>query len=84
MQDIADKIDQDGMYHTSTKDAIEWGGYRGFGTFRKNVGGYYDVSYSRDMGRSLQEIAALGYTLHAERCADYSLRMARLRDETRI
>ena len=77
VQDIADKIDQDGMYHTSTKDAIEWGGYRGFGTFRKNVGGYYDVSYARDMGRSLQEIAALGDTAPAGRCADYSLHMAR-------
>ena len=29
LQDIADKIDQNGMYHTSTKGAIEWGGYRG-------------------------------------------------------
>ena len=77
VQDIADKIDQEGMYHTSTKDAIEWGGYRGFGTFRKNVGGYYDVSYARDMGRSLQELTAVGDMAAAERCADYSLRMAR-------
>jgi len=78
MQDIAAKIDQDGMYHTSTKDAISWGGYRGFGTFRKDVGGYYGVSYTRDMGRSLQELTSLGYTNLAERCADYCLRMARL------
>jgi hypothetical protein len=77
LQDISNKIDQDGMYHTSTKDAVSWGGYRGFGTFRKDVGGYYGVSYTRDMGRSLQEITALGYTDLAERNADYSLRMAR-------
>lgn len=77
LQDIADKIDQDGMYHTSTKGAISWGGYRGFGTFRKDVGGYYGVSYTRDMGRSLQELAQLGYSDDSERCADYSLRMAR-------
>lgn len=77
VQDIANKIDQDGMYHTSTKDAVSWGGYRGFGTFRNDVGGYYGVSYTRDMGRSLQEITALGYTNTAARSADYSLRMAR-------
>ncbi len=77
LQDIADKIDQNGMYHTSTKGAIEWGGYRGFGTYRNDVGGYFDVSYTRDMGRSLQELAGLGYTAAAERCADYSLQMAR-------
>jgi len=77
VQDIEAKIDKDGMYHTSTKDAISWGGYRGFGTFRKSVGGYYGVSYTRDMGRSLQEITALGYMNAAARCADYCLRMAR-------
>ncbi|MGB7266414.1 MAG: hypothetical protein WBC92_12935, partial [Terracidiphilus sp.] len=77
-QDIAAKIDQNGMYHTSTKDAISWGGYRGFGTFRNDVGSYYGVSYTRDMGRSLQELTSLGYTNLAQRSADYCLRMARL------
>ena len=76
-QDIADKIDSDGMYHTSTKGALEWGGYKGIGTFRTNFGRYYDSSFSRDMGRSLQEIAALGFTNYARRCAEYSLQMAR-------
>jgi hypothetical protein len=78
VQDIAAKIDKDGMYHTSTENAASWGGYRGFGTFRKNVGGYYGVSYTRDMGRSLQELTLLGQTNLAERCAEYCLRMARL------
>lgn len=77
VQDIEAKIDKDGMYHTSTKDAISWGGYRGFGTFRNGVGGYYGVSYTRDMGRSLQEVTELGYMNAAARCADYCLRMAR-------
>lgn len=77
VQDILAKIDADGMYHTSTKDAISWGGYRGFGTFRKDVGGYYGVSYTRDMGRSVGEIATLGFTKDAERNADYDLKMAR-------
>ncbi len=78
VQDIAAKIDKSGMYHTSTKGAISWGGYNGFGTYRKDVGTYYGVSYTRDMGRSLQELVSLGYTNLAERCADYCLRMARL------
>jgi hypothetical protein len=77
VQDILAKIDGEGMYHTSTQDAISWGGYRGFGTFRRDVGSYYGVSYTRDMGRSLQEIADLGYTGAVMRCVDYSLRMAR-------
>ncbi|HTV42310.1 MAG TPA: hypothetical protein VMF08_17200 [Candidatus Sulfotelmatobacter sp.] len=78
VQDILAKIDETGMYHTSTKNAISWGGYRGFGTFRKNVGAYYGVAYTRDMGRSLQEITALGFTNDAERCADWCLKTARL------
>jgi hypothetical protein len=78
LQDISSKIDKDGMYHTSTKDATSWGGYRGFGTYRKDVGGYYGVSYARDMGRSLQELASLGGTNLSELCADFGLRKARL------
>jgi hypothetical protein len=77
VQDILAKIDETGMYHTSTKGAVSWGGYKGFGTFRTNVGAYYGVSYTRDMGRSLQEIAVLGYTNEAARCAAWSLQMAR-------
>jgi hypothetical protein len=82
VEDILAKIDDAGMYHTSTKDAISWGGYCGFGTFRRNVGAYYGVAYTRDMGRSLQEITALGFTNEAERCADWSLKMARLFETT--
>ncbi|MGH7950483.1 MAG: hypothetical protein ACREFE_00980 [Limisphaerales bacterium] len=77
VQDIADKIDSNGMYHTSTKGAISWNG-AGFGTFRTNVGTYYDASWCRDMGRSLQELTELGYTNKPARCADYCLRTARL------
>ncbi len=62
IQDILDKIDKEGVYHTSTKDALSWGGYKSIGTFRKNLGRYYGDIFSRDMGRSLQEITMLGYT----------------------
>lgn len=77
VQDISDKVDSDGMYHTSTKGATSWNG-NGFGTFETNVGMYYATSWSRDMGRSLQELTELGYTNDALRCADYCLRMAKL------
>lgn len=81
VQDMADKIDKDGMYNTSTKGALSWGGYEGFGTFRKNCGTYHGSSWCRDMGRSLQELTELGYTNDAARCADYCLRTARLWEE---
>ncbi len=73
VQDIRNKIDNAGMYHTSTSNALSWGGYKGFGTFRENFGRYFDVAYSRDMGRSLQEITMLGYTNEARRSADWAL-----------
>lgn len=78
VQDMSDKVDRTGMYHTSTPGAPSWGGYNGFGTFRKNCGTYYGTSWCRDMGRSLQELTELGYTNAAARCADYCLRMAKL------
>lgn len=78
VQDMRDKIDADGMYHTSTKGAPNWSHYSGFGTYTNDVGCYYDDSWSRDMGRSLQELTALNYTNAALRCADYCLRCARL------
>lgn len=77
VEDILDKIDAERMYHTSTRGAVSWGGYKGFGTFVPNIGSYYGVSYTRDMGRSIQEVADLGYTDAVMRCVDYSLRMAR-------
>lgn len=77
LADIVAKIDAEGMYHTSTKGAVSWGGYKGIGTFRSGVGGYYGVSYTRDMGRSLGELAQLGDLSAAERCADHDLRIAR-------
>lgn len=78
LQDMAGKIDEDGTYNTSTKGAPSWGGYLGFGTFRTNASTYYGESWSRDMGRSLQELAEFGYTYEVARSADYCLRTARL------
>lgn len=78
VQDMRNKITQDGMYHTSTRGAPNWSRYAGFGTYQTNIGLYYNDSWSRDMGRSLQELTELNYTNEALRCADYCIRMARL------
>jgi hypothetical protein len=78
VQDMRNKITGDGMYHTSTRGAPNWSRYSGFGTYQTNIGLYYNESWSRDMGRSLQELSALDYTNEALRCADYCIRCARL------
>jgi hypothetical protein len=75
VQDMINKIDDDGMYHTSTKGALWWND-GGLGSV--NTGKYYGQSWSRDLGRSLQELSELGYIEEALRCAGYCLRMARL------
>ncbi len=77
VQDMVDKIDEDGTYHTSTRGAVSWG-VGEFGTYRNDVGLYYKDAWSRDLGRSLQELTELGYVNQASHTADYSLRLARL------
>jgi hypothetical protein len=83
LQDMSDKVDAEGMYHTSTHGALAWAGDPRsaggeFGTFRKDVGVYYNASWSRDLGRSLQELTELGYFGQASKTAEYSLRDSRL------
>ncbi len=75
IQDMLNKIDEDGMYHTSTKGAVWW---RDDGMESTNRGKYYDQTWSRDMGRSLEELSELGYTNDALHGADYAMRMAHL------
>lgn len=48
-----------------------------FGTFRKDVGVYYNQAWSRDLGRSLQELTELGFLNKAQPVADFALRSAR-------
>ena len=66
VKDMLDKVDADGTYHTSTRNALAWAGDPRsaggeFGTFRKDVGVYYAQAWSRDLGRSLQELTELGF-----------------------
>jgi len=77
VQDMLDKVDADGTYHTSTRDALAWAGDPRsaggeFGTFRKDVGVYYNHAWSRDLGRSLQELTELGYYDKASHTADFA------------
>ncbi len=82
VQDMLDKIDPDGVFHTSTRNALSWAGDPRsaggeFGTYRKDVGVYYSQAWSRDLGRSLQELTELGYVDKASHTADFALRAAR-------
>ena len=82
VQDMLDKVDADGTYHTSTRCALAWAGDPRsaggeFGTYRKDVGVYYNQAWSRDLGRSLQELTELGYVGKAEHTADFAFRSAR-------
>lgn len=77
LHDIDRKVTQDGMYHTSTKDAPSWGGYEGFGTYKDGVQSYYSTCWTRDMGRSMGELAALGYWDKCKLTADYVLLLAK-------
>src|SRR6185437_1627194 len=66
VQDMLDKVDASGFYHTSPKGALAgsgapWSAGGEFGTWRNGVGGYYDASWSRDLGRTMQELADLGF-----------------------
>jgi hypothetical protein len=82
VQDMLDKIDSDGTYHTSTRDALAWAGDPRsaggeFGTFRKDVGIYYNQAWSRDLGRSLQELTELGFLGKTTPTGEFALRSAR-------
>jgi hypothetical protein len=82
VQDMLDKIDADGTYHTSTRDALSWAGDPRsaggeFGTFRNGGGVYFNQAWSRDLGRSLQELTELGFLDKASHTGDFALHSAR-------
>lgn len=81
VMDIIAKIDSDGFFHSSTKDAVLFAG-NGLGTYRKNVGEYYKESWSRDLGRCLQEASVLGYTKEVAKCTDFCFKEARLWEDS--
>ncbi len=54
------KVTDDGVPHTSSKGAADFGFYTGCGTFNYR-GSYSSDIWSRDIGRVLTELANLGY-----------------------
>lgn len=82
VHDVAAKVDAEGMYHTSTPDAADFGGYQGFGTFSLDGGVFSNQVWSRDLGRALQELTALGLLDPSERCVDFCLKQARVWSES--
>jgi len=81
LDDISKRVTADGMYHTSANGASSWGSYEGFGTYRDGAGSYYTQSWTRDMGRSLGELAAFGFLDQAKLCADYTMAKAKVWEE---
>jgi len=59
--DMDAKVDEDGVFHTSTKNAAQFGMYTGFGTWYLNHGSYHNDAWSRDAGRALMELCEFGY-----------------------
>lgn len=57
---MENKLTADGRPHTSSKASPNFGCYVGFGTYRENVGEYYDHMWTRDVGRALTELAFAG------------------------
>ncbi|MGN0201591.1 MAG: hypothetical protein ACI399_01635 [Candidatus Cryptobacteroides sp.] len=55
------RTDEDGMIHTSYKDAPSWR-YDGFGPYVMNANSYYDSFYSRDASRAIMTLAGFNYT----------------------
>lgn len=57
---LIERVDDDGMMHTSYKDAPSWR-YDGFGTWVPNANSYYSDFYSRDGGRAIMTLNSYGY-----------------------
>lgn len=83
--DMLDKVDSEGVYRTSSPGAA-WYGYGGFGGFtldksratRVHSEFYYDEAWTRDLGRCLNELIALGEIEKAKACADWCIKMSRV------
>ena len=78
IQDMLDKLEPNGFYNTSTLNAPSWGGYQGFGTYLSKYNSYHGQMWTRDMGRTLVELANLGYPQKAQKSVEYALLMSRV------
>ncbi|RLD09751.1 MAG: hypothetical protein DRI44_07780 [Chlamydiae bacterium] len=70
---MKNKVDEDGMMHTSSKNAPTFGSYVGCGTFRNGAGSYYSHIWTRDVGRSVIEAQFGGARDRAANAANKAL-----------
>lgn len=54
---LCEKVDEDGFFHTSSKDAPTYM-YNGFGFYKENAQNYYSLVYSRDSGRGIMSLCS--------------------------
>ena len=80
---LASRVDEDGFFHTSYKDAPSWR-YDGFGVWVENANSYYDAYYSRDGGRAIMSLIPYGYVKEAAASAGYANRCLMYFPENRI
>ena len=73
LEDILGKIDEDGFFHTSSKDAPGYD-YDGFGTYLQPHAPYYTHLYSRDSGRAILTLCAMGLGERTERTMELFFR----------
>lgn len=83
VKSLCDRVDADGMLHTSYKDAPSWR-YDGFGYWVERASSYYTSYYSRDGGRALMTLNQYGYTTAAERAVLYANRQMMYFPENRL
>jgi len=65
VQNLVNRVDEDGFMHTTYKDAPSWR-YDGFGTWVPKANSYYDSFYSRDGARAIMSLNSFGFTAKSE------------------
>ncbi len=71
LDDMAkNKVDEDGLAHTSSAWAPNFGIYVGFGTYREDFLSYSKHMWARDVGRILLELVEAGESKRTEKAGD--------------
>ncbi len=71
LMNLVNRVDNNGMMHTSYKDAPSWR-YDGFGTWVPKANSYYDCFYSRDGARAIMSLNGYGYEDKGEKSSLYA------------
>ena len=57
---MTDKLEENGVMHTSSRALPNFGSYVGIGTYKDKAGSYYSHAWSRDVSRSAMEVVDAG------------------------